>query len=280
LLPWWSFALLVMGTTVAAEPASSARERLECSVVVVSRPGEPVPEVRAAAGVTTWLRFDAPIDRESLELDGLGARVRLVDVGEHTVAVELLQELEPGRRLSVRVRYRDGAAPQQAVLALVSHPTQVDKEVEVVRRPAPPVVLNVEGGGPGGSPEQGDTRGLRATRFRARIPPGNTSGLKVRSSEGYRTTSHAFIRLVIRNLPGQKPWTLGAVRFSCVDGTAVGVRHIRLDKSPLQPGDTGEVVVETEAPVSSQTLFQLELMDSEGGRPLSLEDVELKESQQ
>ncbi len=236
-----------------------------------------MPEVRGAAGVPTWLRFDAPIDRESLEVEGLGSRVRWVDTGAHTVAVELLQDLERGRNLSVRVRYRDGASPQQAVLSLVSHPTQVDKEVEVVRRSEPPVVLNVEAGGPAGFPEQVDGRGLRARSFRARIPLGNPSGLKVRKSEGYRTTSHAFVRLLIRNLPGQKSWAPGVVRLSSMDGTAVGVRHFRLDKSPLQPGDTAEVVVETEAPMRGQTFFRLELVDTEGGRLLSLDDVELME---
>jgi hypothetical protein len=37
------------------------------------------------------------------------------------------------------------------------------------------------------------------------------------------------------------------------------------------------VVVETEAPMRGQTFFRLELVDTEGGRLLSLDDVELME---
>jgi uncharacterized protein (TIGR02268 family) len=125
-----------MGSAASAQhPQPQAREQQQRQVVVPSGPNEPVPEVRVAAKVTSYLRFNAPIDRASLEVEGRATRFKLVDPGEYTIALEMAIEPEPGERLIVRVRYKDGASPAYATFALVSHPTLVDKEVEVVRRP-------------------------------------------------------------------------------------------------------------------------------------------------
>jgi len=94
-----------------------------------------VPEVRVAAKVTTYLRFDAPIARASLEVEGRATRFKLVDPAEQTIILEIAVEPGPGEKLGVRVRSKDAGTPAYATLALVSHPSLVDKEVEVVRRP-------------------------------------------------------------------------------------------------------------------------------------------------
>jgi len=46
----------------------------------------------------------------------------LVDPGEYTLALEMAVEPEPGERLIVRVRYKDGGTPAYATLALASPP--------------------------------------------------------------------------------------------------------------------------------------------------------------
>jgi uncharacterized protein (TIGR02268 family) len=119
----------------AAQLQPSARERQERQVVLPSNPNEPVPEVRVAAGVATYFRFGASIDRASVEVDGRTTRFRVVDVGDQTLTLEPSVEPNSGEKLGVRVRYKDGATPAYATFSLVSHPTLVDKEVEVVRRP-------------------------------------------------------------------------------------------------------------------------------------------------
>ncbi|AEI62615.1 hypothetical protein LILAB_03450 [Corallococcus macrosporus] len=80
----------------------------------------PVPELRIAAGLATLLIFDAPLDRGAMELEGR-SRFRLVDVGERILALEPLEDLGRGERLMLRVRYADGASPEQGVFALVTH---------------------------------------------------------------------------------------------------------------------------------------------------------------
>ncbi|HEX8441830.1 DUF2381 family protein, partial [Archangium sp.] len=95
LLPWLPLVILLTGTTATAQSPSPVREQQQRQVVVPSSPNEPVPEVRVAAKVTTYLRFKAPIDKASLEVDGRATRFRLVDPGEYTLALEPAAELDP-----------------------------------------------------------------------------------------------------------------------------------------------------------------------------------------
>lgn len=188
------------------------------------------------------------------------------------------QPESPSRAPQVPLRSLDGAAPVRAVPALASQPTQVDKAVDVARRPAPTVAL--EGGTDRTAPvppEQVDVNGIQFSEFRARIPPGDASGLDVRKSRGSRTKGWASVFLEVRNLPGRKPWAPGAARLVSMKGDEVPVRQVRMDKSLLEPGEVGAVVVETEAPGRGECLFLLELVDTEGGRLLRVDGVELKE---
>ena len=64
-----------------------------------------------AAKVTTYLRFDAPIDRASVEVEGRATRFKLVDPAEYTLALEVAVEPGPEEKLGVRVRYKDAGTP-------------------------------------------------------------------------------------------------------------------------------------------------------------------------
>jgi eukaryotic-like serine/threonine-protein kinase len=149
LVPCLVLPLLLTGVASAQSPAPS-REREERRLVLPSGPDAPLPEVRLASGVSTWLRFDSPLDKSSVELEGRAARFREVDVGERTLLLVPSVEPAPGERLGLRVRFRDGSSPSHASFALVSHPSRVDKELEVVRQarplealvPTPPRQLN------------------------------------------------------------------------------------------------------------------------------------------
>ncbi|WNG33248.1 DUF2381 family protein [Archangium violaceum] len=98
-------ALLLTGSTTAAQqPQLPAREQQQRQVVVPSGPNDPVPEVRVAAKVTTYLRFNAPIDKASLEVEGRATRFKLVDPGEYG----------RGADDSHRHRAADGTPPRQS----------------------------------------------------------------------------------------------------------------------------------------------------------------------
>jgi uncharacterized protein (TIGR02268 family) len=249
-----------------------------------------VPEVRVAANTLILFRFDASIDRASVEVEGRTTRFRLVDVGDRTLILELAVEPGSGERLVVRVRYKDGASPAYATFALVSHPMLVDKEVEVVRRPRTVEALEAtlaekdaqiaalrSVSGPAGLVFSGrlDLAGVRARRI-ATVFSGAQSGLRVVDVEGYRANTWALAAVRVRNLPGQKPWVPGAAQLTRADSTPVKVLSVDLNKVQLEPGEVGIVAVETEAPFwTAGEVLRLELMDKSGSRRLSPVDVEL-----
>jgi len=242
-----------------------------------------------AAKVTTYLRFDAPIDRASLEVEGRATRFKLVDPAEQTIILEIAVEPGPGEELGVRVRYKDAGTPAYATLALVSHPSLVDKEVEVVRRPRTVEALEAAlaekeaqlaalkaASGPAGLVFSGrlDLKGVQAQIIE--MPPGIQDGLKVAGGEGYRANSWALVVVRVRNLPGQKPWEPGEARLTLADGTPVKVRSVNMDKAQLAPGEEGLVAVETEAPHwKAGKPLRLELLDKSGSRRLSISEVKL-----
>ncbi|WP_309895969.1 DUF2381 family protein [Archangium sp.] len=270
-----------MTAATAAAQQPPTRERQERQVVVPSGPNEPVPEVRVAARVTTWLRFNALIDKASLEVEGRATRFKLVDPGEYTLALEIAVEPEPGERLILRVRYKEAGTPAYATLALVTHPTLVDKEVEVVRRLRTPEVLEAalaqcEAGSPSNLVLSGrlDLAGVRARRVKTN--EGIQAGMRLTEGIGYRATTWAVVAVGVHNLPGQQPWTAGEVRLTRADGTLVKVRSVRMDRPRLAPGETGLVVAELEAPSwKAGEVFRVEVREKGGGRHLVIGTAEL-----
>ncbi|MCY1075187.1 DUF2381 family protein [Archangium sp. miwbw1] len=281
---------LSLGTPAAAQTQPPARERQERQVVLPSNPNESAPEARVAAGIATYFRFDAPLDKASLDLEGRPARFRWVDVGERLIAVEPSVDLGAEEKLVVRVRYKDGASPAVAMLVLVSHPTLVDKEVEVVRRPRTVEALEATLAdkeaelaalralsGPAGLVFSGrlDPDGVQARRI-MNAPAGARGGLNVAGGEGYRAGSWALAVVRVRNLPGQSPWMPGVARLTRADGTAVKVRSVDMNKAQLAPGEEGLVAVEPEAPFwKVGEVFRLELLDKSGVRRLPILEVAL-----
>ncbi|MFY0572812.1 DUF2381 family protein [Archangium lansingense] len=281
---------LSFGTPAAAAAQPPARERQERQVVLPSNPGEPALEARVAAGVATYLRFDAPIDRAAVEVEGRATRFRVVDPGERTITLEPTVEPGPGEKLVVRVRYKDGASPAGATLLLVSHPTLVDKEVEVVRRPrtleAMEAALAEKDAelaalralsGPAGFVFSGrlTLAGVKA-RPLEHVSDSTQSGLKVAGGEGYRAGLWALVAVRVRNLPGQQPWKPAEARLTLADGTPVKVRSVDMNKAQLSSGEEGFVAVETEAPFwKVDDVLRLELLDKSGSRHLSIPKVKL-----
>jgi uncharacterized protein (TIGR02268 family) len=281
--------LLLTGRAAAAQSQHSAREQQQRQVVVPNDPDEPVPEVRVAANVATYLRFDAPIDRASVEVEGRTARFRMVDAGDRTLTLEPTVEPGPGEKLGVRVRYKDGVSPASATFALVSHPTLVDKEVEVVRRPRSVEALEAALAekdaqlaalravtGPAGLVFSGRLTlgGVQARRFEAFASA--RDGLSVADGAGYRAEPWALVVVRVHNLPGQKPWEPGGARLSLGDGTSVKVVSVDMNRARLGPGEEGLVAVETEKPFwKVGEVLRLELLDKSGGRRLPVVLVRL-----
>ncbi|WNG23786.1 DUF2381 family protein [Cystobacter fuscus] len=278
---------MALATPSVAQPP--ARERQERQVAIPNSPEEPVPEVRVAAHVATYLRFDAPIDRASVEVEGRTTRFRVVDPGERTLTLEPTLEPGPGEKLGVRVRYKDGTFPAAATFALVSHPSLVDKEVEVVRRPRTVEALEAAL-----AQKEAELASLRAVSapagffFSGRLSPAGVQarliekpssardGLHVAGGEAYRAEAWALAVVRVRNLPGQTPWEPGEARLTRADGPPVKVRSVDMNKARLAPGEEGLVAVETEAPTwKAGEVLRLELLDRSGSRRMSILNVAL-----
>ncbi len=231
-------------------------------------PDEPLPEVRVAQGVTTTLRFDAPIERASVEVQGGKERFLLVDVGERSLLLEPSLEPRPGERLSLTLRYR-GPPPEQATFWLVSHPTHVDGEVKVDRHSRSPHAPQerCEAEGPTALVFSGllDSDGV-TTQHLTGFSTDPLEGLRVLEGTGYRATRWALASLRVLNLPGQKPWAPGPAQLRREDGTQVRAR-VRLNTARLASGETGLLAVETEAPSwPVEEALRLELLDASGTR--------------
>jgi len=267
------------------------RERQERRITLPGSPDEPVPEVRVAAGITTYLRFDAALDRALVEVEGHAVRFKWLEIGEAFIALEPTVDLGAGEKLVVRLHYREGASPTRATLVLVTRPGVVDKELEVLRHPRTLVALEAalaesqaEVAALKGQSEasglarlvvsgQLNLRGRQARRLE-RTRPSAWSGLKYEGGEGYRDDGWALIVIRIRNLAGQPPWLLGSALLSREDGKPVKLLSVAMDKARLSPGEEGLLVVETEAPFWSETeSLRLELLDESGGRRFPITSV-------
>jgi uncharacterized protein (TIGR02268 family) len=249
--------------------------------------------LRVAANVVSYFRFNALIDRASVEIEGRSVRFRWVDVGERLVAVEPSVDLGADEKLVVRVRYKDGASPADVTLVLVTHPTLVDKEVEVVRQPRSREALEAAlaereaeltalkdrcgAGGPAGLIFSGriNWKGVQTRRIE-HVPAGAQGGLKVVEGMGYRAGPWALAVVRVRNLPGQSPWVAGTARLTRADGTPVKVLSVDMDKAQLGPGEEGLVAVEPESPYWTEgQVFRLEVLDKSSVRRLPVLEVVL-----
>lgn len=122
-------AVLVAAHSAAAQPVPP--RALRQRDVTVAGSGAPVPEVHLAPDLRTLLSFDADIDKDSVVLDA--TRVHLVDAGARSLILQLRVKLDAHERLWLSVRFRDDSAPQEALLALVSRPSEVDLQVNIAR---------------------------------------------------------------------------------------------------------------------------------------------------
>jgi uncharacterized protein (TIGR02268 family) len=283
LLKWLPLVLLLTGAA-SAQPPLPAREYVERRVTVPSNAEEQAPEIRVATNVLTVLRFDAPIDRASVEVDGRKTRFRMVDPGDQTLSLEPSVEPGAGEKLVLRVRYKGSTFPNEAVFALVSDPKVVDKEVEVVRLIQTPEAMaaeiaslksRCEANGPASLALSGslDSEGVRAQRIVS--VQGAPGGLELLEGLGFRASSWSLVSFRLRNLPGQPPWAVAEVRLITLAGTSVKVLPVRMDRSHIAPGEEGLVVVETERPFwKAGEKFRLELIGRDG-RTLPFGTVQL-----
>jgi hypothetical protein len=95
----------MVGLTATAQAAPPGRSAPR-SVVLTGKAGES-PLISVAPGTFTLIILDAPLVRESVEVEGR-ARFAVVDVGDRTVTLSPTGALGPAERLALRITYREG----------------------------------------------------------------------------------------------------------------------------------------------------------------------------
>jgi uncharacterized protein (TIGR02268 family) len=253
-------------------------------------------EVCIRPGRSTSFFFNARLAR--VELVGR-ERFRVIeDEAGFTLAPTWV--LPDGERVPVTVHFQDGAAPASISFMLVVHPSEAERQVEVIRQPHTPASchegeqraleevqqcrrekarLEVESNGKvgltallaqklmgeGGVSDKNIARNVTAR-------PGNTlissKARSYRSGTGHEKGGHKVVRLAVEqelwNDAGT-PWTpAGAVLVgpSRVELKALGVWPLE----PIVPGKRLRVVLEVEATQEeARGTFTLKLWSQEGG---------------
>ncbi|WP_309891750.1 DUF2381 family protein [Archangium sp.] len=263
--------LLLVGASAAAQPSSpsgatsDAPRRVVLSAIA---PGE-VPEVFLQPGRLTTFLLGAPLKLAEVELE---ERERFARVGmlEDMLTVLPSSALEVGRRLKLRLRFREGTVPASADFVLVVSPTGAVPQVEVNLQPDAPQAswqemeaerikvrqcqaeLERARQEPDGllgllSNGQVDETGLTARRLERGSgfiqPPGQP--LKVRQATAYRARGVVALALWVTN-PSGEPWTAAGAALVGEGGVRLKVRRV-WPAEPLPPGTKQQrVLVEAE----------------------------------
>ncbi len=134
---------LLLGAPVRAQPQpTGAAARI---IELGTQGAAGALEVRLLPGRETGIRFDADIRPGGVTVERQRERFAAVEVSARSVVLVPDSTWQPGERLVLTVPFvEDGAAPTQAVLTLVAHPTEADGWVRVYRRPRTAAVLQAE----------------------------------------------------------------------------------------------------------------------------------------
>ncbi|HYO66303.1 MAG TPA: DUF2381 family protein [Archangium sp.] len=235
-------------------------------------------EVLISPNRTLAFVFDTPVQKAGAVVEER-ERFRQVALSEDGLMLNLLpsDELKPGRRLRLTVRFADGATPTSVDFTLVVSP-RAESQVEVYREPRPcgsyrqqaeeaeararhyQTLLareRAERGPPRGllgllASRQMGEEGVRAKTITKEVTPRPGEDFRVEKAVSYRATSRdrdaevtrLAVELGLRNL-GSQPWT---PTHALLVGEGVRWEMEVWAPQPLSPGETGRVLMEVERP--------------------------------
>jgi len=289
--------LLVSLAATAAQGAAARR-----AVTLTGTAGEP-PVLYLEPGTETFLLLDAPIERQSVEVEGR-ARFTRVNAAEQLIGLALRTPLAPGEQLALRFSYQEGS-PRSGVLLLTSKPGVVDEVVDVRRPPqavetcreelaatrerceaqakeleelkARPTALSPAAVALAGFVSH---KGVRGKRFE-RTCRTEGSGLYTEHCWALGAETWSVVVVVVSNT-GTEPWV--PVWAELTPGSGGEPRRARLvlaTRTPLPPGSTATVAIEAEMPERTEeenwltVPHAIRVCDAAGERCFSLPRVEL-----
>lgn len=297
--------LCLVGGTAAAQPAPAHRDEDTRFIELTADSSGAVAEVLISPGRSTAFFFDAELllaqdGSGSVELESRAA-FKLVDSGRATVGLIPSDRLVPGQRLSLKVRFKDGAAPASAAFTLVVSATQAERLVEVYREARPAESFRQEAAearvatakcldalertraehaGPGGLPgllasRQVDRAGVRTLELTRVVTLASGNALIVSEVWSYRSATQVVVELKVQVPEGAQPWTAEG-------STLVGKRGPEA-KTPTVwqsgpvtdvPGQKVRILVAVDAsPRDFRGRYTLRLWEAGTGRAISLGNV-------
>ncbi|WP_281247993.1 DUF2381 family protein [Stigmatella erecta] len=296
------FALvaLLMDLPAAAQ-AAPVEDLAPRSIVLTGKAGES-PLLYLAPGAFTFILLDAPILRESVQVEDR-ARFARVDPSDQGITLALGEPLGPTERLTLRFTYREGF-PSSAVFLLTGRAGEADTVVNVSRPPQTMEACRVE---LSVTRERCETQRQELEALRARsltVSPAavalaelvDKEGMKAENSKESCLNARGELRpaqcralgastwtvlvLEVSN-GGESPWAPVWAEVAPVSGG--GPRRARAvisRQATILPGEKVSVAVEVEMPVreSQEWLREphaLRLCDAAGSRCLSLSRVKL-----
>lgn len=263
---------LLGGALAQAQPAPS-REPRRRSVTLTSTP----IEARIATGTRTFFVFGVPIRGEAVQVDG--TRIKVVDTGKVSLVIEALSEPPPGERWTMRVPLADGKSPEWAEFALVSHPSEVDAELELERPQEP------DSGGrtaceprAPSSPVDAVASGLidwRGVQTQSIPRVDSAGGFTSQEGVSYRAWTWVLVDVTIILPPGHPAWRPTRATLKGRTGE-MRVRAVKVEPRKDLPEQAIRVLVEADVPPPSAGLeFTLQLHGEEGAPSFLIPKVPL-----
>ena len=125
--------LLAFGAWAADLEASALTSGVR-RIELRADPASSLPEVCIGPGLSTTVFFDSRIAPEHVVLEGR-ERFHRVGIADDHLALIPSGTFRPGERLRLEVRFHDGATPERAAVMLVVDASQAERQVEVYRQP-------------------------------------------------------------------------------------------------------------------------------------------------
>lgn len=281
----------LLGAKALAQEAPGGRALKQRRVTLSRSMADTPVELHVAPSSLTALEFDSRVERDAVTFGDAGGRFSLFEVGPRLVVLKPASELAKGERVLLTVPFADDLAPARAVFALVTHPSEVDVQVQVSRLPRTAEAVQAEldevrtacagkdaelealrmrgvANGPAGMILSGllDSNGIEASQLETKREESN--GLKPLDVFAYQGRGWAAVSLEVRNT-GSTPWIPTEARLSFSNGRQPRVLPVRMKEARIEPGGTALLVVETGVPDWLEgTTLQLELRERVGTRHL------------
>ncbi len=300
-----AFALtLLAGAPDAAEGTPlpeclAVQERIE----LLPEPAGKQHALCISPGLVTSLLLDEPLPPSgAVELEATEQEVLVAQAGP-LVSLVPSQDLRPGRRFDMTVRFGDGAAPTRATFVLVVHPARAQRQVEVFRRKRTVesyqqalkekeadaqqcheenAQLRAAQGRPDG------LRGLRSARLLGKdgvtsrnltrsVTPRPGNAFTVALATSYRSSARVAVELRLKPVPpvGSQAWEAAGAALIGSGGRELPVLEVWQQEPNALGAEEGLVVmVEAEAGEHApQGNFTLKLWDKGGTRTVSLTGI-------